>query len=158
MTITIRPAVAGDGPVLIAMVRELAVHHSYEAYFTAAPEDYERFLADPHAINGAIIAEWNGVPAGCATWQRSYSTFSGREGIYLEDISVLPAFRRKGIATALLKAVAKLAVARKADAVKWLMMGWNTDARKLYEAAGACIEDGNCFCKLSEEALERLAS
>jgi GNAT superfamily N-acetyltransferase len=158
MTITLRPAVVGDGAIVHAMVRELAVHHGYEAYFTATPEDYERFLADPNAINGAIIAEWNGVPAGCATWQRSYATFSGREVVYLEDISVLPDFRRKGIATALLKAVAKLAVARKADAVRWLMMGWNTDARKLYEAVGASIEDGNCFCKLSGEALERLAA
>jgi GNAT superfamily N-acetyltransferase len=158
MTITIRPAVAGDGPTLIAMVRELAVHHDYEAYFTATPADYERFLADPNAINGAIIAEWNGEPAGCATWQRSYATFTGREVIYLEDISVLPDYRRKGIATVLLKAVAKLAVQRNAGAVKWLMMGWNTDARRLYEAAGASIEEGNCFCQLSGEALQRLAS
>ena len=158
MSITIRDARAGDGAILNAMVRELAVHHGYEAYFTAKPDDYERFLADPNAINGALIAEWNGEPAGCATWQRSYATFIGREVIYLEDISVLPPFRRKGIAAALLKAVANLAVQRKAGAVKWLMMGWNTDARRLYEAAGASIEEGNCFCQLSGEALEKLAS
>ena len=158
MTITIRPAVAGDGPILIAMVRELAVHHGAEDSFVATPEDYERFLADPHALNGALIAEWNGEPAGCATWQRAYQTFLGRETIYLEDISVLPAFRRRGIATALLRAVARLAVARRAAAVSWLLMGWNTEARRLYEAHGATIHDGNCFCKLSGDALERLAS
>lgn len=158
MSISIRKAVPGDGAILNAMVRELAVHHGYEKYFVATPDDYEKFLADPHAINGALIAEWNGEPAGCATWQRSYQTFIGRETMYLEDISVLPAFRRKGIATALLKAVARLAVERRAAAVSWLMMGWNTEARRLYEAAGAMIEDGNCFCKLSGDALERLAS
>ena len=158
MSLTLRSARTGDGAILNDMVRALAVHHDYEQYFVATPADYEQFLADPHAINGAIIAEWNGEPAGCATWQRSYSTFVGREVIYLEDISVLPPFRRKGIATMLLKAVAKLAVARKAGAVKWLMMGWNTDARRLYEAAGASIEEGNCFCQLSGDALERLAS
>ena len=144
--------------MLQAMVRELAVHHGYEAYFTAKPEDYERFLADPHAINGAIIAEWNGEPAGCATWQRSYATFIGREIMYMEDISVLPPFRRRGIAKALLRAVAQLAVQREAAAVKWLMMGWNSDARRLYEAAGASIEEGNCFCQLTGEALQRLAA
>ena len=57
MSITIRPAVAGDGPILIAMVRELAVHHGYEKNFVARAEDYERFLADPHALNGALIAD-----------------------------------------------------------------------------------------------------
>jgi GNAT superfamily N-acetyltransferase len=158
MTIFIRAARAGDGPILIAMVRDLAVHHGFEDSFVAKPEDYERFLADPHALNGALIAEWNGEPAGCATWQRAYQTFLGRETLYLEDISVLPAFRRRGIATSLLKAVARLAVERKAAAVGWLMMGWNTDARRLYENLGATIYDDNCFCKLSGEALERLAS
>ena len=158
MSISIRPAVAGDGQILNDMVRELAEHHGYGKYFVATPQDYERFLADPNALNGALIAEWSGEAAGCATWQRAYQTFLGRETIYLEDISVMPAFRRRGIATALLKAVARLAVARQAAAVSWLMLGWNTDARRIYEAAGATIEDGNCFCKLSGEALERLAS
>ncbi len=158
MSITIRPAQAGDGSILRDMIRELAVHHGFEKDFVARAEDYEVFLADPHALNGALIAEWNGAPAGCATWQRSYQTFLGRETMYLEDISVLPPFRRKGIATALLKAVARLAVERKAAAVSWIMLSWNDEARRIYEANGASIEDGTCYCKLSGEALERLAS
>ncbi len=158
MSITIRAARAGDGAIVYSMVRELVIHHGYEEGFAARPEDYEKFLADPHAINGALIALWNGEPAGCATWQRSYSTFQGRETLYMEDISVMPAFRNKGIGKALLKAVARLAVERKAAAVSWLMMGWNDEARRFYEAAGATVEDGNCFCKLSGDALERLAS
>ena len=158
MTISIRPAVAGDGPIVHAMVRELVIHHGYEDGFAARPEDYERFLADPHAVNGALIALWNGEPAGCATWQRSYSTFQGRETLYMEDLSVLPAFRGRGIGKALLQAVARLAVVRKAAAVSWLMMGWNTEARRLYENLGATIYDDNCFCKLSGDALERLAA
>ena len=158
MSITIRSAVAGDGTILHGMIRELAVHHGYEAYFSARPEDYESFLADPQPGNGALIADWDGVPAGCATWQRSYSTFQGRETLYMEDISVLPPFRGRGIGQALLRAVARFAVARRAASVNWLMMGWNSEARRFYEAAGAAVEDGNCFCKLSGDALERLAS
>lgn len=158
MSLTIRKAAAGDGAILIEMVRALAVHHGYEDSFVARAEDYEKFLRDPNALNGALIAEIDGVPAGCATWQRAYQTFLGRETMYLEDISVLPDFRRRGIATALLKAVARLAVSRNVPAVGWLMMGWNTEARGLYEKLGATIYDDNCFCKLSGEALERLAS
>ena len=158
MSITVRPARAGDGAILHVMVRELAVHHGHEPDFTARPEDYERFLADPAAINGALIALWEGEAAGCAIWQRSYSTFRGRETLYLEDLSVLPRFRRKGIGRELLKAVARLAVARNLPAITWLMMGWNAEARRLYGAMGADIEDGNCLCRLSGEALERLGS
>jgi len=156
MSITVRKAGPGDGGVLHAMLRELAQHHGFP--ITAEPEDYERFLADPHAVNGALIAFSDGAPAGCATWQRSYSTFRGRETIYMEDISVLPPFRRSGIGTALLRAVARMAVARGAGAVTWLMMGWNEEARRFYEGHGAEIEDGVCYCKLAGPDLERLGS
>ena len=158
MSIAIRAAAEGDGPILHAMLAALARHHGHEEYFTARPEDYERFLSDPHAINGALIATWNGEPAGCATWQRSYSTFRGRETLYMEDLSVLPQFRRKGIGEALLKATAKLALARGTSRLFWLMMGWNADARRFYTAAGAAIEDNNCYCTLEGAALERLGS
>lgn len=158
MSISIRDASAGDGAILHAMVRELAHNHGHETDFTALPEDYERFLSDAHAINGALIGFWKDEPAGCAIWQRSYSTFRGRETLYLEDLSVLPQFRGRGVGTALLKAVARFAVSRGLPSVTWLMMAWNENARRVYTAAGAEIEDGNCLCRLSGAALERLAS
>jgi len=157
MSLEIRPARAGDGAALHAMIRELAVNHGHEKDFKAKPEDFDRFLTDPHAINGAFLAVWKGEPAGCAIWQRSYSTFRGHETLYLEDLSVLPKFRRCGIASALLKAIARHAVSRQLPAVTWLMMAWNEGGRKLYAEAGAEIEDGNCLCRLHGEALERLA-
>ena len=98
MSITIRPARAGDGPIVHAMVRELAVHHGYEKNFVARVEDYEKFLADPHALNGALIAFLDGEPAGCATWQRSYQTFLGRETI-VPPVADKPQARTKALPT-----------------------------------------------------------
>ena len=156
--ITVRPAGPGDGPILHAMVRELALNHGHAQDFTAAAADYERFLADPHAINGALIAFWGAEPAGTAIWQRSYSTFRGRETLYLEDLSVLASFRGRGVGRELLKAVARFALSRGLRDVTWLMMSWNEGARRFYEAAGAEIEEGNCLCRLAGDALERLGS
>jgi GNAT superfamily N-acetyltransferase len=158
MSITIREARPGDGAILHAMVRELAVNHGHGADFAARPEDYDRFLADPRPVGGALISLWSGEPAGCAIWHRSFSTFRGRETLYLEDLSVLPEFRRRGIGRELLGAVARLAMARGLPEVTWLMMAWNDGARKLYAGAGALIEEGNCLCRLSGAALERLGS
>lgn len=157
MSISIRQARPGDGAAIFAMVKALAVSHGEEANLTATPESYEAVFADPHAVVGMLIAEADGVPAGCAIWHRSYSTFRGRETLYLEDLSVLPEFRRRGIARLLLKAVAELAVAKGYPSVYWFMMAWNEGARKLYQDAGAEIEDGTCVCRLHGEALERLA-
>ncbi len=52
------------------------------------------------------IAEWEGEAVGFALWFLNYSTFRGRHGIYLEDIFVRPAFRKKGIGKALLARLA----------------------------------------------------
>ena len=155
--LSIRPARPGDGTALHAMVRALAESHGYLDYFMASPENYEAALARDDALIGALIAFVGDRPAGCAIWHRSFSTFRGCETLYLEDLSVLPDFRRKGIAKALLKALARLAVERGAPSVSWLMMGWNDAARRLYAEAGAEIEDGNSFCRIHGEALERLA-
>ena len=157
MTVMVREAQPGDGAALHAMVRELAISHGYEKHFSASEGDFETALFQPGAYVGALIAMIDGIPAGCAIWHRSFSTFRGRETIYLEDLSVLPQFRRRGVAKALLRAVARLAARRGVPSVSWLMMAWNDGARALYEGVGAEVEDGNCFCRLTGAALERLA-
>ncbi|MFT3987059.1 GNAT family N-acetyltransferase [Aestuariivirga sp.] len=155
--VTIRPARPGDGSALQELVKSLAISHGYEKEFFGTPELYETALFCPNPVIGAFLAEVSGTPAGCAIWHRSFSTFRGKEIIYLEDLSVLPDFRRRGIAKALLKAVAQLAAARDIPEVFWLMMDWNDGARALYESVGAEIEGGNSFCRLSGDALARLA-
>ena len=155
--IAVRAVRPGDGAALHAMVKALAVSHGHEKEFVATPESYEAALFCPNPVIGAFLAEVGGVPAGCAIWQRSFSTFRGAEKIYLEDLSVLPEFRRRGIARVLLKAVARLAVIRGLAAVSWLMMDWNGGARALYESVGAEIESGGNYCRLSGDALARLA-
>jgi GNAT superfamily N-acetyltransferase len=158
MSLVIRPAEPGDGAAIHAMVEALAKSHGEQEHFTAVAADYETALFAPGTMIGAFIAVYGGVPAGCAIWHRSFSTFRGKETLYLEDLSVLPAFRRRGIARALLGAMAGLALSRGVPAISWLMMPWNDAARKLYIEAGAEIEEGVCLCRLHGPALERLAT
>lgn len=156
--ISIRQAQAGDGVLLWQTTRALAESHNHLQDFTATPDDYEAALFGAQPIIGAFIATWNGEAAGTAIWQRSFSSFRGRETMYLEDLSVLPAFRKRGIGRALLVEVAKLAVTRGIPAVSWLMMDWNDGARRLYASAGAEIETGNSYCRLYGDALKALAA
>jgi GNAT superfamily N-acetyltransferase len=158
MSLAIRPARPGDGAVIHAMALELARSHGHEDDFAASPEDFETALFQPGAIVGALIAELDGEAAGSAFWHRSFATFRGREVMYLEDLSVLPRFQRRGVGRALLKAVAQLAVARGYPVVAWMMMGWNDGARALYQATGAEAEDGLCLWRLHGDALRRLAA
>ena len=104
------------------------------------------------------MAEYDGRLAGCAVWHRSFSTNRGAEVMYLEDLSVLPEFRRRGVARALLKAVARLALAKNYPSVYWLMMDWNTEASALYQSIGAELEPGTTFCRIRDDALKALAT
>lgn len=158
MSIEVREARPGDGAAIHAMALELARSHGYEAGFSSEPAQFETALFQPGAIVGALIALVDGVPAGCAFWHRSFTTFRGREVLYLEDLSVLPRFQRRGVGKALLKALARLAVERGYPSIYWMMMDWNDGARALYESIGAEIEDGMCYCRLSDGALERFAA
>ena len=103
MTITVRPIRPGEGGVLLEMVRSLA---DVARLSRQGDGDGRGFrggavrAADP--VVGCLLAFIDEVPAGCAFWHRSFTTARGKEVIYLEDLAVLPAFRRKGVATRLI--------------------------------------------------------
>jgi GNAT superfamily N-acetyltransferase len=157
MSLSVRAARPGDGAALYAMMLALAESHGHAADVTAVAEDFERALFGPLSISGALLAELDGAPAGSALWHRSFSSFRGREVMFLEDLSVLPEFRRRGVGQALLRALAGLAVERGYPSIFWNMMDWNAGARALYERAGTEIDDATCYCRLHGDALERLA-
>ena len=157
--IEVRAICPGEGHLIIGPTQEIAkTHWGGSDAVKATGADFEAALFGEAPIVGAQMAFVDGVFAGSAFWHRSFSTNYGKEIMYLEDIAVLPDFRRMGVGEALMKAVAKVAVIRGYPKVFWLMMHWNEGARKLYEMVGAEIEDGNCYCMLEGKALTDLAA
>lgn len=157
MTI-IRPMRRGEGGALLAMVRSLAEFHGTLDRMSASAELYESAVFASHPIVGVLMAEVEGELAGCAVWHRSFTTYRACEIMYLEDLSVLPKFRRRGISRELMKDVARLAVSMGYPRIYWLMMDWNKEARGLYEGIGAEIEPGSSYCGIQGPALEALAA
>jgi GNAT superfamily N-acetyltransferase len=157
MTIEIRPIRPGEGPALLGILRALAQSHGYIDRQTATADDLEQALFADHPIVGCLLAFHDDRPAGCAFWHRSFATSRGREVMYLEDLSVLPEYRRKGIARALLKTLAGEARAWGFPSIFWIMMGWNDAARALYAEVGADYDEGLCYYRLSDGRLTKLA-
>jgi ribosomal protein S18 acetylase RimI-like enzyme len=155
--ITVRPARPGDGGALLRMTQELSKTH-FEMSEDVVAENYETALFQRDPIIGAFLALVDGVPAGSAIWHRSFSTNKGREVMYLEDISVLPEFRRKGVARLLLREVCKLAVTKGYPKVFWLAMEWNEGALALYRSIGAGVEKANCYCWIEGQAMQDFAA
>ena len=103
------------------------------------------------------IAEWDGEPAGFAVWFVNFSTFSGRSGIYLEDLFVRPAYRGKGIGKALLAYLAKLCVEKGWARLQWSVLDWNTPSIAFYKSLGAVMMDEWTVCRVNGPALAALA-
>lgn len=155
--IVVRTAQVGDGHLLMESTRELGASHGWGEDMTSHASDFERDLFCNNPIIGAALAFSDEKFAGSALWHRSYATSRGQEVMYLEDLVVLPKFRRQGVADALLKQVAKIAVNKGYKKIFWLVREWNTGAQKLYQKIGAELETGNCYCSLHDQALLELA-
>lgn len=106
----------------------------------------------------ALVAEWEGAPAGFALYFYNFSTFVGRPGLYLEDLFVRPAFRRRGIARAIFQWLARKAVAEGCGRFEWSVLDWNENAIAFYRSLGARPMDEWIIQRLSGEALQRLAA
>jgi GNAT superfamily N-acetyltransferase len=71
-----------------------------------------------------------------ALWFLNFSTWDGVAGVYLEDLYVRPAFRRHGLARALLSALARECVDNGYSRLSWAVLNWNVNAIALYDAVG----------------------
>jgi len=157
MSLTIRPARPGEAGLVLSFVRELAEYerlaHEVEATETLIADAL--FGASPRLY--CDIAEWNGEPAGFQAWFVNFSTFSGRHGIYLEDLFVRPALRGKGIGKALLAHLAGHCVENGWSRLQWSVLDWNAPSIEFYKSLGAVLMDEWTVCKVTGEALKSLA-
>lgn len=157
MTVDIRPIRSGEGEALLRITRALGESHGHIDKYTATADDLERALFAAHPIVGCLMAYCDSEPAGCAFWHRSFTTARGCEVMYLEDLSVLPAFQRRGIGRALLHRLAIEARERGFPSIVWLAMDWNDKAKALYAQVGAECDEGLRYYRLADQALMRLA-
>lgn len=155
--LSIRPATAKDAALLSVLIRELAEYERELELAVVTEADLLRDGFGPQPKFRALIAKWDGQPAGYALFFGFYSTWAGRPGLFLEDLFVRPQFRGKGIGTELLAAVARIVVAENCYGVRWEVMDWNKRAIKLYETLGAEFLDDRKAVLFSGEPLQRLA-
>jgi GNAT superfamily N-acetyltransferase len=130
----IRPAEPTDVPELLAMVRELADFEQLAHLVECTEEDLSSVLFGPDAVVHDTIAFGDdGLVAGHAMWFRTFSTFLGKTGIWLEDIYVRPEYRRHGLASELLNDLR----GRTEGRVEWEVLEWNVGAIDFYQGIGA---------------------
>jgi len=157
MSLSIRPARPGEASLVFQFVRQLAEYEKleHEVQATEAMIDAALFGEQPRVF--CDIAEWDGEPVGFAVWFLNFSTFSGRPGIYLEDIFVRPAFRGRGVGKALMVHLARKCVENGWARLQWSVLDWNTPSIEFYKSLGGVLLDEWTVVRVSGDALTRLA-
>jgi GNAT superfamily N-acetyltransferase len=155
--ITLRAAAPADVPVILNFIRELAVYER-------APDAVKMTEAQLHdALFGekpraeALLVEIAGAPQGFAAWYESFNTWTGRPGLYLEDLYVTPAARGQGAGKLIFQHLAGIAVKRGYARMEWSVLDWNEPAIKFYKSRGAEALDEWTKYRLTGEALQALA-
>ena len=157
MSLKIRSAEPADTELVFTLVCELADYEKLTHDVVATADDIAAALFAPQPRLFCDIAEWKGEPAGLAVWFLNFSTFSGRNGIYLEDVFVRPQFRGRGIGTALLKGLAQHCVDKGYARVEWTVLDWNAPSIGFYESIGAKIMHEWKLCRLTGVPLAKFA-
>jgi GNAT superfamily N-acetyltransferase len=157
MGLTIRPAVPGDAGLVLSLVRELAEYEKLAHKVEATEAMIDEALFAPGATQRCDIAEWDGEVAGQALWFMNFSTFRGRNGLYLEDLYVRPAFRGRGVGKALLARLARECRTRDWARMEWVVLAWNQPAIDFYRSLGADLYEDWRVVRLDGAALARLA-
>ena len=157
MSLSINRARREQAGLIYALIGELADYEKLSHEVEATEEGIAAALFGDNPRLFCEIAEWNGEGVGFAVWFFNFSTFSGRPGIYLEDLFVRPAFRGKGIGKALLSYLARLSLAHGCSRLQWSVLDWNTPSIDFYKSLGAVMMDEWTVCRVNGEALAKLA-
>ncbi|WP_277981259.1 GNAT family N-acetyltransferase [Sphingomonas phyllosphaerae] len=157
MTVSIRPATAADVPVMLRFVRELAAYEREPDAVEATEPMMAEALFGASPAAEALIAERDAAPVGFALYFFTYSTWTGKRGLWLEDLYVTPEARGSGAGAALLRALAGVALDRGCARFEWTVLDWNTPAIDFYRAKGAVALDAWTTQRVSGDALVTLA-
>ncbi len=153
----IRPAEPRDVDAIVAMIRALAEYERLAHLCIAAKPDLERALFGPRPAAEVLLAVKDAKPVAFALFFHNFSTFLGRPGLWLEDLFVLPGYRRRGCARSLLRALATLAVERGCGRFEWAVLDWNAPAIEFYRSLGATLLPDWRIVRVVGPSLEALA-
>ena len=154
----IRRVTRDDISEVHAMIGDLARYEELSHLCVASEEDLAGALFGPVPAAEALIARSGAEAAGFALFFHTYSTFLGRRSLWLEDLFVLPAHRRRGCAKSLLHALARLAVERNCGRFEWAVLDWNAQAIAFYQGLGAKVLPDWRIVRVVGPALATLAA
>jgi len=156
--IRVIPARDEHVPVILSLIKGLADYERMTDEVVATEEGLRAWLFGERPAAEVVLACADDAVVGFALFFHNFSTFLGRPGLYLEDLFVIPSWRGRGIGKMLLAHLAEIAVRRGCGRMEWAVLDWNQSAIGFYERMGARLLTQWRICRLSGDALARVAA
>ena len=145
-----------DCALILYFIKELASYEKMLGEVVADEKILEEWIFDKQKSEVIFVME-NEKEVGFALFFHNFSTFLGRAGIYLEDLFVLPEFRKRGYGKALLKRLAAIAVERGCGRLEWWCLDWNKPSIDFYLSLGAEPMSDWTTYRITGDTLRRMA-
>ena len=158
MSLNIRQATLEDAPQILRFITDLAIYEKAEDQVKTDIAGIENSLFGENSTAHGLICELHGQAIGYAVYFFNYSTWLGKHGLYLEDLYISPQQRGIGAGKALLRHLARLAVARDCGRFEWSVLDWNQPAIDFYQSIGAKAQSEWIGYRLSGQALKDFAA
>lgn len=147
----IREANLNDIPVIISLIKELAQYEKLLDEVKITYDDLHRELSRENPIINILVAEYDKKIIGYSLFFHNFSTFTGKSGIYLEDLYIKPEYRNKGFGKAVLEKIISIAKEVGCGRVEWAVLDWNKSAIEFYKLRGAVPLDDWKIFRLTED-------
>ena len=153
---TLRKAQPGDAGLVLYFIKKLAEYEKLLDQVEADEETLHQSLFVKKAAQ-VLIAEEDGTPIGYALYFYNFSTFTGRPGLYIEDVFILPEYRGKGYGTQIFRRLANIALEEGCARMEWICLDWNEPSLQFYRNMGAVPMEEWTVQRLSEDTLRKVA-
>ena len=153
----IRQAEEEDVPEILELIKALADFENLSGEVVATEELLKITLFGINSQAEVQIAYDKNKTLGFALYFRSFSTFLGRPGIYLEDLYVRESARGKGVGEALLRRLAQRTREIGGGRLEWAVLNWNEPAIGFYQKMGAAPLDEWTTYRVTGKNLQELA-
>lgn len=152
-----RYAVEEDTALILRFIKLLASYENMEDEVIATEKLLQEWIFKKNKSN-VIFAMISDIEIGFALFSYNFSTFLGKSGIYLEDLFILPEYRRKGYGKAFMRHLAQIAIEQGYGRLEWCCLNWNIDSINFYLSLDAKVLNDRTSYQITGESLKKLAN
>tara|TARA_A100001037_G_scaffold61962_1_gene53919 strand:- start:1684 stop:2157 length:474 start_codon:yes stop_codon:yes gene_type:complete len=156
MNIEIRKANVKDIRIIFNFIKKLADFEKSPKEVTTNPDLIKKKIFQKNSNIFSLIALNNDKPVGFVVYFFNYSTWTGKKGLYIEDLFIDPEIRRCGVGSRIMKSLSKIAINNDCARMEFNVLDWNEDAIKFYQKFNAKPMKGWTIFRIERNSIEAI--